>query len=353
MQSAIHTELDGAIGSGKCDRNGCYSRVGGDRSPGHLRRHYGNANGVTINSMKPFDVSASVSVENGLTVTLGQDGKYVNSFDRWMAGNPQGAGVPASALKAIQSSMGKLSLVASLWSAEDTSWLDGGCHTCSLQKASFIIANLRAQAAPPPAPPPPLPPPPIPAPPPPPSPPPSPPGTPKPSPPPPSPAPPLPPAPPMPPPPPSFSPPSPSPPPPSPQRPPPLPPPAPPPALVLQTAIGGTLALGMMVAIVAGLFVKQRRRWYASVSVAEPSERPKPKKRDETVEPIAHAELQVGASARIDGLVAKPHLNGCIGRIVQWNGEKGRWNVEVFDSEKSEAVTMGFKPENLVAVWVI
>ena len=33
MQSAIHTQTGGAYGSGKCDRNGCYARVGGPQAP--------------------------------------------------------------------------------------------------------------------------------------------------------------------------------------------------------------------------------------------------------------------------------------------------------------------------------
>ena len=41
-----------------------------------------------------------------------------------------------------KASMGKLALVASLWSAPDMTWLDGECHTCDLDTASFTISDL-------------------------------------------------------------------------------------------------------------------------------------------------------------------------------------------------------------------
>jgi hypothetical protein len=46
-----------------------------------------------------------------------QDGKSVTSFDRNMAGNPQGKGVPWGALAATKTAMGKLALVTSMWTA--------------------------------------------------------------------------------------------------------------------------------------------------------------------------------------------------------------------------------------------
>ena len=47
--------------------------------------------------------------------------------------------------------MGKLALVASLWTSPDLSWLDGpGCTECSLPDASFIIADLKTFIASPP-----------------------------------------------------------------------------------------------------------------------------------------------------------------------------------------------------------
>ena len=55
-----------------------------------------------------FDVSAAVDAEGALTVQLSQGDKRVTSWDRWMAGNPQGAGVPVTALQQMQGAMGSL-----------------------------------------------------------------------------------------------------------------------------------------------------------------------------------------------------------------------------------------------------
>ena len=41
MQTAIHTETGGSYGSGNCDRNGCFARLGGPMAPSHLRDKYG------------------------------------------------------------------------------------------------------------------------------------------------------------------------------------------------------------------------------------------------------------------------------------------------------------------------
>ena len=37
MQTAIHTRTGGRYGSGNCDRNGCFARIGGPQSPAELR----------------------------------------------------------------------------------------------------------------------------------------------------------------------------------------------------------------------------------------------------------------------------------------------------------------------------
>ena len=156
MQTAIHTELGGSYGSGNCDRNGCFARVGGPEAPWDRKDKFGKGSRF-INSEVPFGVTASVDNEGALTILLSQQGRTVTSFDRRMAGNPQGKGVPASALAATLNSMGKLALVASLWTSPDLSWLDGpGCATCSLPDASFIIADVKTYTADPPSPPPPV-----------------------------------------------------------------------------------------------------------------------------------------------------------------------------------------------------
>ena len=241
MQAAIHTEVGGEYGSGNCDRNGCFMRVGGPQADRPRQNSYGVGNDRRINSARPFDVEASVDAQGALTIMLLQEGVRVTSFDPRLAGNPQGQGVPAAALQKTLSAQGTLALVASMWRANDLAWLDGGCGQCDLSRASFTISNLQfsGMAKPPPPPPPSHPPPPRP------KPPPAPPDPvqPPPSPPPPSPSPP-PPLPPLPPPPSPF--------------PPPLPPPPPPvsppfllgttPANAALAALSGALLIGFAIA---------------------------------------------------------------------------------------------------------
>lgn len=84
MQTAIHTEQGGAFGSGNCDRNGCFARVGGPASPRQLQNSYGP--NKQINSLKPFNVESNVDASGQLTIQLEQDGKRLTTFDRHMAG---------------------------------------------------------------------------------------------------------------------------------------------------------------------------------------------------------------------------------------------------------------------------
>lgn len=85
LQSAIHTEAagEGDYGSGKCDRDGCFSRVD--------RALYGQG-GSVIDTRSAFEVRALVSEEGELTVSLTQAGQQIISFDKNMGGNPQGSG---------------------------------------------------------------------------------------------------------------------------------------------------------------------------------------------------------------------------------------------------------------------
>ena len=76
MQAALHTELGGSFGSGRCDRNGCFSRIGGPTAPGHLQSAYGP--GKQVDSMRPFEVQASVDHDGGLKVALSQGGEDTN-----------------------------------------------------------------------------------------------------------------------------------------------------------------------------------------------------------------------------------------------------------------------------------
>ena len=158
MQTAIHTQTGGSFGSGNCDRNGCFARVGGPQAPSERQGSYGRSS-TLINSMRPFTVTTSVSAAGEMTIVLSQDGHQVTSFDSRIAGNPQGHGVPSAAMAAIKGSMGKLALVASLWTAPDLSWLDGpGCSQCNIDDATFTISKLHVGAGLEPPPPPPAPP---------------------------------------------------------------------------------------------------------------------------------------------------------------------------------------------------
>lgn len=145
MQTAIHTEQFGSYGSGKCDRNGCFARIGGPKSPPQLQRKYGP--NKEINTNNPFQVEATVDDRGALTIMLEQSGKRVTSFDSRMAGNPQGAGVPRESFRVIKESMGKLALAVSLWSSGDTSWLDGDCNQCRLEDAHLVLSKLHAAKA--------------------------------------------------------------------------------------------------------------------------------------------------------------------------------------------------------------
>jgi hypothetical protein len=272
MQTAVHTETGNVgFGSGVCDRNGCFARVGGPQAPSWAQQLYGP--GKRLDTMQPFDVSAETDSAGALTITLAQGATRFHSFDRQMAGNPMGAGVPESALQAIKASMGKLALVASLWSSEDLSWLDGeGCNQCELSKANFVIGNLRTSFPSPPPPPAPLPPSPPPLPPPPRPPNPRPP--PMPTPPPPSPLPPPSPPPPLPPPP-RPPPPPPPPPPPGPPPPgmPPPPPAMPPPRLLASYGPIALLGVGIagLSAVATTCSLRRRTGKYGAVGTLEPA----------------------------------------------------------------------------------
>ena len=82
MQTAIHTEQGGKYGSGRCDRDGCFARIGGTNSPRDLQRAYGPTSNKIISTLKPFDVESTVDGQGSLTIKLKQDGKSVTSFSR-------------------------------------------------------------------------------------------------------------------------------------------------------------------------------------------------------------------------------------------------------------------------------
>lgn len=147
MQTAIHTQTGGKYGSGNCDRNGCFARVGGPRAPHNLQRGFGVND--EIDAKRPFKLHAQVDNEGSLEIQLQQDHDTVKTFTRSMAGNPQGKGVPANALPPLKAAQGKLILVASLWASPDLSWLDGtGCNKCNLNTARMKVKLLSKVEAP-------------------------------------------------------------------------------------------------------------------------------------------------------------------------------------------------------------
>ena len=105
------TQLGGGrVGSGRCDRNGCFARVGGPKAPGSQQHKYGP--GKDIDSARPFDVTTSVDGQGAMTVRLSQrragaSPRSAVSFDRHLAGNPQGHGVPQDAMEATKRAQGE------------------------------------------------------------------------------------------------------------------------------------------------------------------------------------------------------------------------------------------------------
>ena len=84
----------------------------------------------------------------------------MTAFNAELAGNPEGQSIPASARQLTLASMGKQALVVSLWKVADSSWLDGGECSCSLEDASFSLRRVHLTSTTPlPPPTPPLPPP--------------------------------------------------------------------------------------------------------------------------------------------------------------------------------------------------
>jgi hypothetical protein len=68
--------------------------------------------------------------------------------------------------------------------------------------------------------------------------------------------------------------------------------------------------------------------------------------------PLSHpATIQEGARVRIEGLQAKPHLNGLAGVVCgAFNRESGRWTVEVGAHGANPAFLGSFRPANLLCL---
>jgi hypothetical protein len=141
FQSTIHTST-GTGSDGTCNQWGCYANWGKDSN-----LLYG-ASGSKINSDRAFTVEASFANSGAMTITLEQDGKTHAFYNASSAGNPTGTGVSSAANALVKTAMKNgMVLVVSLWTADDMSWLDGGCDwntypTCSLDSASIAFSDL-------------------------------------------------------------------------------------------------------------------------------------------------------------------------------------------------------------------
>lgn len=146
-EASLHTEIGtGKAFDGTCNMNGCAVNVGRypfTKSGVHTGKLYGPGADV-INTHEPFQVEASVSKDGYMTVILSQGGRSLPFYNRTAAANTPGVG-PGSAMhpdwypepggihkdeaaKVVKAMKDGVRLVASVWAAGDTSWLDGtGC----------------------------------------------------------------------------------------------------------------------------------------------------------------------------------------------------------------------------------
>ena len=195
IQATLHTFRGHGFDGHSCNQDGCTANWGKTTD---TARFYGPNTQDGIDSTRPFEVSASFreiqewtpqhTIGALMDVTLSQADQddIVKSHHFFDGLSVEGSHVKGSK-KAIPSGDKKrtrdalispgVKLVVSLWTAEDLSWLDGGCESwaasgrpsCDLASASFKVSNLRISEIPSPPPSMPPPSPPLPPPPPPPS----------------------------------------------------------------------------------------------------------------------------------------------------------------------------------------
>lgn len=154
--TSLHTQPWGGEMDGTCNAIlGCVANIGGyERGPsGELSKELYRPGANKIDSSRPFQVTASFEYNGHLTVTLSQDGDVVPVFNRTLAGNPMGKGIPDDAAGKVASSMaaGGLVLVTSLWNG-DTHWLDksacSGQQWCNVGRANFRISDIDVRPSP-------------------------------------------------------------------------------------------------------------------------------------------------------------------------------------------------------------
>ncbi len=182
IQATLHTFRGHGVDGHSCNQDGCAANWGRTQDTAHL---YGPSSRVGIDSSRPFQVTASFKQTEDwqpqhtlgalMDVTLSQTDdsgatRIMHFFDGSSVG---GSHAPHNQRKPVSQEDKRrtrealispgVALVVSLWTAEDLSWLDGGCEewiaqgrgVCDLESTSFSIANLRVSDIPMPPPPPP------------------------------------------------------------------------------------------------------------------------------------------------------------------------------------------------------
>eukprot|EP00419_Tripos_fusus_P000243 CAMPEP_0172691612 /NCGR_PEP_ID=MMETSP1074-20121228/24675_1 /TAXON_ID=2916 /ORGANISM="Ceratium fusus, Strain PA161109" /LENGTH=475 /DNA_ID=CAMNT_0013511709 /DNA_START=145 /DNA_END=1572 /DNA_ORIENTATION=- len=165
-EASLHTELGTRTAfDGTCNMNGCAVNIGRypfTKSGVHTGKLYGPGADV-INTKRPFQVEASVSKDGYMTVILLQGAQRLPFYNRTSADNSPGLS-PGSAMhhawypepggihkgeadKVVKAMQDGVRLVASVWTASDTSWLDGtGCDGQphgNILDSKFSISDLR------------------------------------------------------------------------------------------------------------------------------------------------------------------------------------------------------------------
>lgn len=171
-QATVHTK-PGDKSDGTCNVKGCWSNIGKypySFTGKKAKDLYGP--GAKINTNHPFTVSASFGDDGQMTVKLQQEFEVLTVFDGSLPGNtpdvkkadwnnfaaypkPQGVSEDANAVIAdMFASVGGV-LVTTTWTANDTTWLDGGA--CGDQKrgdvkhAMVTIKDFKVSGPPPPS----------------------------------------------------------------------------------------------------------------------------------------------------------------------------------------------------------
>ena len=186
VQTTLHTAAGKGADGRSCNQDGCVANWGKTAA---TKSMYGPGSLRGIDSSQPFQVSATFrethswegihTVGSLMDVTLSQshgnsvrrahlfDGHSVGGSHTTADGHPRP--IPSDDRKRTRQALLNpgVALVLSLWTADDLSWLDGGCDSwvaegrkvCDLDSTSFTISGLRTTEipSPPPTPPPPSP----------------------------------------------------------------------------------------------------------------------------------------------------------------------------------------------------